>query len=150
MLTALFRNFLMQRLVAVLMLLSLGLGILMPARAELPFPPNDGGGGGISMPPGICKPPPMQCLTKDAKEQWAKDHHCKFLEDVCSKTSAADDKNGASAADQGFWGDLWSGVKDGLVYGYEFVKGLFAGLKGQVTDLYHMVTNPTEAINGFG
>lgn len=43
---------------------------------------------------------------------------------------------------------MWSDVKDGLVYGYEFMKGLVFGLKDQVTGLWELVSNPGEVFSG--
>jgi hypothetical protein len=108
------------------------------------LPPNGGSSGIITK---TCQP--NVCFTSQAaKDQYAKDNKCKFLEDVCSKTRPEEDKNGAKPEDAGFWGSLWNDVKGALVYGYEFVKGLFEGLKDQVTDLLHMITNAGEVIDG--
>lgn len=106
--------------------------------------PAPGTGGGITWK--ICEPPPMCFATKEAKDKWAAEHNCRFLEDVCSK-GGSDDK-GAPAADQGFWGSIWNGIQSGLTYGYEFVKGLFTGLKGQIVDLIDLISNPGDVING--
>lgn len=94
----------------------------------------------------ICEPPPVCFISKEAKDQWAKDNHCRFLEDVCDKSTP--DNKGAKPEDQGFWGDMWDGVKSGLTYGYQFVKGLFEGLKGQVTDLINMISNVGDVVSG--
>ena len=125
---------------ALLLALSFVLGAVAPAFARQAQP-----GGGIKT---ICKPPPMCFANQAAKDQWAKDNKCQFLDDVCSGKTPDQDKDGASDADQGFWGDLWSGVKGALVYGYEFVKGLLVGLKDQVMDLVHMITNIDEVVGG--
>lgn len=119
------------------------------------FTPAPPGGGGISYPPGggggiqlICKMPPGSCPTKEAREKFARDNNCKWPEEVCEKTSAADDHAGAKDRDKGFWGSLWDGVKSSVTYGYEFVKGVVSGLKSQLSDLWNMVTNPGEIISG--
>lgn len=119
------------------------------------FTPAPPGGGGISYPPGggggiqlICKMPPGSCPTKEAREKFARDNNCKWPEEVCEKTSAADDHAGAKDRDKGFWGSLWDGVKGSVTYGYEFVKGVVSGLKSQLSDLWKMVTNPGEIISG--
>ncbi|MEC5217622.1 hypothetical protein RCH09_002582 [Actimicrobium sp. GrIS 1.19] len=96
----------------------------------------------------ICNPPPVCFATKAAKQAWAEANHCRFIEDVCEKNPASGDNKGASDADAGFWGSAWSQVKDGLVYGYKFVKGLLAGLKSQVADLFDLVTNLDEVVAG--
>lgn len=121
------------------------------------FTPAPPGGGGISYPPGgggglqlICKPPPNQCLTKAEREAFAKRNNCKWPEEVCrgGKLKPTDDHKGSQGTDSSFWGSLWDGVKGSLTYGYEFVKGVVAGLKEQLTDLWNMVTNPGEVISG--
>lgn len=94
----------------------------------------------------ICQPPPMCFASQAAKDKWAAENHCRFLEDICTKGGT--DNQGAPAADEGFWGSIWSGVQSGLTYGYEFVKGLFTGLKGQITDLIDLISNPGEVISG--
>jgi hypothetical protein len=124
-----------------------------PASAQIPLP---GGGGGMTpVPPGggggiklLCQVPPGICPTKEFREEWAKKNNCQFPEDVCEKTNASDDRYGPKDKDEGFWGSLWDGVKGSVTYGYEFVKGVVAGLKGQLSDLWNMVTNPGEIISG--
>lgn len=123
-----------------------------PGGGGISYPP---GGGGISYPPGagggiqlICKMPSGFCPTKEAREKFARENNCKWPEEVCEKTSAADDHAGAKDRDKGFWGSLWDDVKSSLTYGYEFVKGVVSGLKSQLSDLWNMVTNPGEIISG--
>ena len=95
----------------------------------------------------IC-PDPGVCFTdKATKDRWAAEKSCKFLEDVCDK-SATRDSAGAPEADRGFWGDLWSGIKGGLQYGYQFVKGVVAGLKDQVTGIVALLTNFDDVVAG--
>lgn len=124
------------------------------AVAQQSFPPGSGGGGGISLPPGggggiqlICRPA-GSCMGPAEREAYARKNNCKFPDQVCERTSAADDSQGAKERDKGFWGSLWDDVKGGLKYGYEFVKGVVAGLKGQISNLWNMVTNPGEIISG--
>lgn len=116
--------------------------------------PGNGGGGGMTPAPGsgggiklICNMPGT-CPTKQAREEYAKKNNCQFPEDVCEKPTADDDHKGANERDKGFWGTLWNSVKGSVTYGYEFVKGVVAGLKGQIADLWNMVTNPGEVISG--
>jgi hypothetical protein len=124
-----------------------------PASAQIPLPGGGGemtpvppgGGGGIKL---LCQVPPGICPTKEFREEWAKKNNCQFPEDVCEKTNASDDRYGPKDKDEGFWGSLWDGVKGSVTYGYEFVKGVVAGLKGQLSDLWNMVTNPGEIISG--
>jgi len=147
-----------KRLLLLIVSLMLCVGPMGGALGQIPgIPGNPPGGGGISVPPGgggggiqlICKPPPDRCLTKEAREAWAREHNCKWPEQVCEgKIKPGDDKVGAAGEEDGFWGSLWDGIKSGLTYGYEFVKGLVMGLKEQITDLWHMVTNPGEIIDG--
>ncbi|MEW8624451.1 MAG: AHH domain-containing protein [Candidatus Thiodiazotropha sp.] len=66
----------------------------------------------------------------------------------CESNSAEEDNQGASDEDQGFWGDLWDGIKDGLVEGYEFVKGFWAGIKDQIGDLVNIVLHPIDTAAG--
>ena len=95
----------------------------------------------------IC-PDPKQCFsTKAAKDKFAKDNSCQVLEDVCDK-SPSQDSQGAPPADQGFWGDLWSGIKGGLQYGYQFVKGIVTGLKDQVVGIVELLTNFDDVVAG--
>ncbi|MDY0977221.1 polymorphic toxin-type HINT domain-containing protein [Massilia sp. CFBP9012] len=124
------------------------------ALGQIPLPGNGGGGGMTPVPPGsgggiklICDMPGT-CPTKQAREEYAKKNNCQFPEDVCEKPSADDDHKGANERDKGFWGSLWDSVKGSVTYGYEFVKGVVAGLKGQIADLWNMVTNPGEVISG--
>lgn len=123
-----------------------------PPGGGISYPP---GGGGISLPPGgglqlICQPDSNTCLTKEAREKYAKEHNCKFKDEICrgGKLAPSEDSVGAKSKDQRFWGSLWDGIKSAVTYGYEFVRGLFAGLKEQVSDLWHMVTNPGEIVSG--
>jgi len=121
-------------------------GLLPPAQAlaQVSTPPGGSSGGIITK---TCEP--NVCFTSQAaKDKYAKDNQCKFLEDVCSKTKPENDNVGAKPEDAGFWGGLWNDVKSALTYGYEFVKGLFAGLKEQVTDLYNLISDPAEAVKG--
>ena len=103
-------------------------------------------GGGVVWK--ICDPPPICFESKEVKQAWAKQQNCRFIEEVCEKTTPEQDKKGASEADQGFWGKLWDSVKGGLTYGYEFVKGLYAGLKDQIADLAYLFTNTSDVIQG--
>jgi hypothetical protein len=96
----------------------------------------------------ICEPPPICFQSKEARQAYAQQHQCQFLEDVCEKTPASADNKGAPTADQGFWSGLWGSVSSGLTYGYEFGKGLFSGLKGQITDIIDLISNPLEVAQG--
>ena len=96
----------------------------------------------------ICDPPPICFESKEAKEAWAKEEKCRFIEEVCEKTTPEQDKKGASEADKSLWGQLWDSVKGALTYGYEFVKGLYAGLKDQIADLTYLFTNTGDVVQG--
>lgn len=97
---------------------------------------------------GICDPPPVCFASVEARQAWAAQNRCRFLEDVCTQTTPENDHRGAQQEDRGFWGNLWHGIESQLVYGYEFVKGLLTGLKDQVADLFSLVTNIDEAVQG--
>jgi len=103
-------------------------------------------GGGVVWK--ICEPPPICFESKQAKEAWAKEEKCRFIEEVCEKTTPEQDKKGASEADKSLWGQLWDSVKGALTYGYEFVKGLYAGLKDQIADLTYLFTNTGDVVQG--
>jgi hypothetical protein len=146
------RSAAIRRAMVALMFACLGLIGILPAAAQIAAGSTSSGTSSAGTTTGvawkICKPPPFCFATREAKEAYAKENNCKFLEDVCSGTPPKDDNHGANPEDQGFWGSLWSTVKDGLVYGYEFVKGLLTGLKEQVTDLVELVGNLDVAIGG--
>nr|WP_246448265.1 polymorphic toxin-type HINT domain-containing protein [Roseateles oligotrophus] len=117
---------------------------LMPGLARSQSAPSSGSG----ITTAIC-PDPGQCFANAAARQaWAKKNNCQFLEDICEKTPASEDNKGAKPEDQGFWSSLWGGVSGALKYGYEFGKGLFQGLKGQITDLIDLISNPAEVVKG--
>lgn len=132
-----------MRLLLLWLMLAIGCGPVARAWAAGPV---TGPGGGIVWK--ICDPPPQCFGSKEAKEKWAKDNNCRFIEEVCDQTTPDKDNKGAKPEDQGFWGDLWSSVKGGVTYGYEFVKGMYAGLKDQVTDLVKLITNAGEVVQG--
>ncbi len=114
--------------------------VLPPASSSAPKSP------GIVLK--ICAPPAVCFASKQARLDHGRQNNCQFLEDVCKSPPASEDNKGAQDGDQGFWGDLWSGVKGGVVYGYEFVKGLMAGLKDQVSDLVNLITNTGDVVRG--
>lgn len=63
-------------------------------------------------------------------------------------TPTEDDGSTKKDEDKGFWGSLWDEVKDGLVAGYEFVKGFWEGMKKQVADLGNLLAHPIETAKG--
>jgi len=130
---------------ALICLLVLSLtGLLQPRPAQ--SQPAPAMGLGVST--ALC-PDPGQCFASVAARQaWAKKNNCQFLEDICEKTPASEDNKGAKPEDQGFWSSLWDGVSGALQYGYEFGKGLFQGLKDQVTDLIELISSPGEVVKG--
>lgn len=117
-------------------------GTLAPAWAQTSTPSNGGGIKTICPNPGVC------FANKAAKDKWAADNNCQFLEDVCEKTPANADDKGAKPEDAGFWSGLWNDVAGAVQYGYEFSKGLFAGLKGQITDIIDLISDPVEVAKG--
>lgn len=110
---------------------------LLPSLSALAQPYTPAPGGGITW--RICESPGTCFANRAAKDRYAAEHNCRFLEDVCEKGSL--DNQGAKPQDEGFWGSLWNSVKGSLVYGYEFVKGLLGGLKNQITDIFDLVMN---------
>jgi len=94
----------------------------------------------------ICKVDGICFGSKKAREDHAKQYNCRFLEDVCEAGGV--DNQGAPPGDQGFWGGLWDGIKSTLVHGYNFVRGFFEGMKGQIGDLIDLISNPKEVISG--
>ena len=137
MLMTFLRRTALQRAVVIVLLLMMSLihGIAPLAQAATPVWQ-------------ICNPPPVCFASKEARHAWAEANHCRFIEDVCETTPPDADNKGASDADQGFWGSAWGEVKSGLVYGYEFVKGLLTGLKDQIGDLLSLIGNVDEVVPG--
>lgn len=139
-----FRHGLLRQVIALFTMLSIGLAALASAWAQQSTP-APGAGGGVTWK--VCNP--GVCMSKADKAQYAATHNCKFPEDICEgKTTAESDDKGAVKNDQGFWGSLWSQVKGAVVQGYEFVKGVYAGLKGQIEDLISLFSNPGEVVQG--
>ena len=68
--------------------------------------------------------------------------------DEATPTPAEDNGDTKKEEDKGFWGSLWSEVKDGLVAGYEFVKGFWEGMKKQVADLGDLLAHPIDTAKG--
>lgn len=134
-----FRHTVLQRMVGFMLILLFALAALVPAQAQQSTP-------GVTYK--VCKPPSGVCLSKEGKADYAKKNQCRFLEDVCKGTPPDQDNMGAKDEDKGFWGSMWDGVKGGLVYGYEFVKGLMIGLKDQITDIWNLVTNIDDVVAG--
>lgn len=145
MLLNLLRRQALQRIVLAVMVSVLCVTHALSAWAQQSVPHNGQSGGIVWQ---VCNPPPICFFSKEARQSWAKNNHCQFLEDVCENTPPDQDNKGAKAEDQGFWGNLWSDIKGSLVYGYEFVKGLLTGLKEQVSDLLSLVTNLDDVLGG--
>jgi hypothetical protein len=133
-------------LVAFLAALWLMLSLASPWANAQPASPAPGGIGSTIKT--ICPNPGVCFRSQEAKDNWAKEKNCQFLEDVCSKTPASEDNKGAKAEDAGFWGGLWNQVSGALQYGYEFSKGLFTGLISQVTDIIDLISDPLEVAKG--
>lgn len=96
----------------------------------------------------ICPDPGVCFASKEAKDKWAKERNCRFLEDVCDKAPVKDDNKGPQGDDSSLWGKLWGGIKSGLTYGYEFLKGLYSGFKDQLAGLLELVTNVDDVVVG--
>lgn len=136
-----------SRVLLLLLALLMSFMQVLPAWSQ-PAAEAGAGNQSISINWQICPPQPLCFHSVEARQAWAKEHNCRFLEDVCEKTTPDQDKQGATEADKGFWGDLWGKVSGALTYGYEFVKGLFAGLKDQIGDLIDLISNPLEVAEG--
>jgi Contact-dependent growth inhibition CdiA C-terminal domain/Pretoxin HINT domain len=135
-----------KSLIALLTAFCLLLSLITPwANAQPASPAPGGGSGGIKT---ICPNPGVCFKNKEAKDNWAKDNKCQFLEDVCEKTPANQDDKGSKPEDAGFWSGLWNNVAGAVKYGYEFGKGLFTGLKEQVTDIIDLISDPLAVAEG--
>jgi hypothetical protein len=132
--------------IAVMAAIYLLLCLVTPwANAQPATPAPGGGSGGIKT---ICPNPGVCFTSKEAKDNWAKENKCQFLEDVCEKTPANQDDKGSKPEDAGFWSGLWNSVAGAVQYGYEFSKGLFTGLKEQITDIIDLISDPVEVAKG--
>lgn len=96
----------------------------------------------------ICDPPPVCFASAEERQAWAARNRCRFLEDVCSRTTPARAKQGAGQEGPGSWENISEAIKARFVYGYDFVAGLLKGLRDQVVDLYALFTNVDEAVKG--
>lgn len=147
---------LFRQLVLVLLMGSVGAASLVPgntgaattttgASSALPGQGSRGAQSSSGVTWRICERPPMCFGSDEARRQWARDNQCQFLEDVCEGPR---DNQPPPDEDRGFWGSLWEGVKSGLTQGYNFVKGLVAGMKDQVEGLISLVTDFGDILNG--
>ena len=134
------RPLLLQWLVALLVLATLW-GGLGPALAQ------DGPGGSSSIVTRECDPP-NQCFSSvEARQTYAAQNSCYFLEDICTEFDPGA-SNQAREEDRGFWGRLWDAGVGAIQYGYDFVRGLVAGLGDQISDLIDLLSDPVEAVRG--
>lgn len=138
------RPLLLQWVVALLML-TLLLGSISPAFAQ------DGSGGESNGSGGIiareCDPPNRCFSSVEARQDYAAQNSCYFLEDICTDFDP-EAGNRAREEDRGFWGQLWDAGVGAIQYGYEFVRGLMAGLGDQISDLFDLLSDPIEAARG--
>ena len=132
----------MARLIVWLLTLCMLLSTLPPVRAQ--GGDGQGGGTGISIATAQCERPPLCFASVEARQSWARDNNCYFLEDVCSE--APQDDGGARAEDRGFWGSLWDKGVAGIKYGYNFLRGLFDGLKDQIEGIVELITNAADVV----
>ena len=136
-----------QRCLLICMILVMLLTALIPVRSALAAPqaqPLSPAPSAIKWE--ICKVDGICFGSKKVREDHAKQYNCRFLEDVCEAGGV--DNQGAPPGDKGFWGGLWDGIKSTLVHGYNFVRGFFEGMKGQIGDLIDLISNPKEVISG--
>lgn len=110
----------------------LGFMQVVTAFAQTQPPPQP---GGIQF--RICDHPPTCFASREARQDWARQNNCRFLEDVCEK---APGKGGG-------WGEGALGQFGDAI---QFGNGLLNGLKDQLGDLWHMVTNLGEVLEGIG
>ncbi|MEF7615653.1 polymorphic toxin-type HINT domain-containing protein [Aquincola sp. MAHUQ-54] len=116
---------------------------LMQAKAD-PLAVGGAAGVGTSATAGMCRP--QTCFANEAaKRDYAARNNCWFAEDVCEGPR---DDAPPPDADRGFWGRMWDGVKSGMTQGYQFVKGLVAGMKDQVEGLISLVTDFGDILDG--
>ncbi len=104
------------------------------------------GTGGINVATRECERPPQCFASVEARQSWARSNNCYFLEDVCSE--APRDDGGARAEDRGFWGSLWDRGVASIQYGYNFLRGLFEGLKDQIEGIIELITNAGDVVMG--
>ncbi|MFC4623617.1 polymorphic toxin-type HINT domain-containing protein [Comamonas nitrativorans] len=100
-------------------------------------PPN--GAGGITVK--ICKPPPMCFGSAEAKRKWAEENNCRFLEDVCEGEQRTDGELNLV--------ERWI-IKPLLEPIWDFAVGFVKGMGQQIDDLWALVSDPLETIQGLG
>lgn len=110
----------------------LGFMQVVTAFAQTQPPPQP---GGIQF--RICDHPPTCFASREARQDWARQNNCRFLEDVCEKAP-------------GKGGDWGSGPLGVFQDAYQFGEGLLNGVKDQLGDLWHMITNMGEVLQGIG
>jgi len=121
----------LQRVVLYVMIFVLAFTPALSAFAQAGQPPA-GQPGGITWQ--VCDNPPTCFASREARQQWAQQNNCRFLEDVCEKPPS---EGGWGKGDYGKLSDI-----------SRFVDGLVSGLKGQLGDLWDMITNPMEVLQG--
>jgi hypothetical protein len=131
--------------IVALLLLTMLWGSLAPVFAQ------DGSDGGTDSGGGIvtreCDPPTQCFRSVEARREYAAQNSCFFLEDVCTDFDP-EAGNQARDEDRGFWGRLWDAGVGAIQYGYDFVRGLVAGLGDQISDLLDLLSDPVEAVRG--
>lgn len=91
-------------------------------------------GGGITTE--ICVPPPVCFGSEQAKQQWAEQNNCRFIEDVCG---------GEEHVRQPGQYDGWLGPGK---FAGEFGVGLAAGVGQQLKDIFQIFSHPVETALG--
>ncbi|MEF7615659.1 DNA/RNA non-specific endonuclease [Aquincola sp. MAHUQ-54] len=100
---------------------------LMQAKAD-PLAVGGAAGVGTSATAGMCRP--QTCFANEAaKRDYAARNNCWFAEDVCEGKRTDQESSAAS-------------------YGRSFFSGLIDGFLQQAVDLWELIANPLETING--
>lgn len=141
------------RLVASLLLVVLMLGQVGVVRGQVTGLPgssssNTSSSSSSSSSIALTQCQPGRCFSSAAaRQEYATQNRCYFLEDVCTEFDRSKG-NVAQEEDRGFWGSLWDAGVGAMEYGYDFVRGLFAGLGDQIKDLIDFASDPLEAARG--
>ncbi len=138
------RPLLLQWVVALVVLTMLW-GSLGPVFAQNGSGGDSNGSGDIIT--RECDPPDRCFSSVEARRDYATQNSCYFLEDICTDFDP-EAGNRARDEDRGFWGRLWDAGVGAIQYGYDFVRGLMAGLGDQIRGLIDLVSDPIEAARG--
>jgi len=127
--------FILSQLLIATLIASIGAS----AWGQEPAPSSPEGAGGITVK--ICKPPPMCFGSPEAKRKWAEENNCRFLEDICEGQQRADEELNLV--------ERWI-IKPLLEPIWDFAVGFVKGMGQQIDDLWALVSDPLETIQGLG